>query len=164
VVTRLLFAFCECFLVRPQIFACNHLMAFGVLQAARELNLRCPEDLSIAGFDSLEFTKFTEPSLTSVYQPGYQLGVTTGRLLLQRVAGTPVPKKVNLPTELEKRDSVGPRPMTPVRMAPHDLQLRAYATAANSTGLAIAFSQLLFRLTTVKCQRNFFLMRLKAFI
>ena len=75
-------------LPRPTaIFACNDLMAFGVLQAARELGLRCPEDLSIAGFDSLEFTKFTDPSLTSVYQPGYQLGATAARLLLQRVDG-----------------------------------------------------------------------------
>jgi LacI family transcriptional regulator len=97
-------------LPRPTaIFACNDLMAFGVLQAARELNLRCPEDLSIAGFDSLEFTKFTDPSLTSVYQPGYQLGATAGRLLLQRVDGMlSAPKKVLLPTELKKRNSVGP--------------------------------------------------------
>jgi DNA-binding LacI/PurR family transcriptional regulator len=97
-------------LPRPTaIFACNDLMAFGVLQAARELNLRCPEDLSIAGFDSLEFTKFTDPSLTSVYQPGYQLGATAGRLLLQRVDGMrSAPKKVLLPTELNKRNSVGP--------------------------------------------------------
>ncbi|MGA2203960.1 MAG: LacI family DNA-binding transcriptional regulator [Terriglobales bacterium] len=97
-------------LPRPTaIFACNDLMAFGVLQAARELSLRCPEDLSIAGFDSLEFTKFTDPSLTSVYQPGYQLGATAARLLLQRVDGMRfAAKKVLLPTELQKRNSVGP--------------------------------------------------------
>jgi DNA-binding LacI/PurR family transcriptional regulator len=97
-------------LPRPTaIFACNDLMAFGVLQAARELGLRCPEDLSIAGFDSLEFTNFTDPSLTSVYQPGYQLGATAARLLLQRVDGLrSAPKKVLLPTELKQRNSVGP--------------------------------------------------------
>jgi DNA-binding LacI/PurR family transcriptional regulator len=97
-------------LPRPTaIFACNDLMAFGVLQAARELGLRCPEDISIAGFDSLEFTKFTDPSLTSVYQPGYQLGATAARLLLERVDGLrSAPKKVVLPTDLKKRNSVGP--------------------------------------------------------
>jgi DNA-binding LacI/PurR family transcriptional regulator len=101
-------------LPRPTaIFACNDLMAFGVLQAARELNLQCPRDLSIAGFDSLEFTKFTDPSLTSVYQPGYQLGATAGRLLLQRVDGMrSATKKVLLPTELMKRHSVGGPPST----------------------------------------------------
>ncbi len=97
-------------LPRPTaIFACNDLMAFGVLQAARELRLRVPEDLSIAGFDSLEFTNFTDPSLTSVYQPGYQLGATAARLLLQRVDGMrSAPKRVLLPTELNKRNSVAP--------------------------------------------------------
>jgi DNA-binding LacI/PurR family transcriptional regulator len=73
--------------------------------------LRCPEDVSIAGFDSLEFTNFTDPSLTSVYQPGYQLGATAARLLLQRVDGMrSAAKKVSLPTELRKRNSVGPPP------------------------------------------------------
>ena len=98
--------------MRPRptaIFACNDLMAFGVLQAARELGLRCPEDLSIAGFDSLEFTNFTDPSLTSVYQPGYQLGATAARMLMQRIDGLrSAPTKVLLPTELKKRNSVGP--------------------------------------------------------
>lgn len=97
-------------LPRPTaIFACNDLMAFGVLQAARELGLRCPEDLSIAGFDSLEFTKFTDPSLTTVYQPGYQLGATAARLLMQRIDGLrSAAKKVILPTEFKQRNSVGP--------------------------------------------------------
>ncbi len=99
-------------LPRPTaIFACNDLMAFGVLQAARELGLRCPEDLSIAGFDSLEFTRFTDPALTSVYQPGYQLGATAARLLMQRVDGLrSAAKKVILPTEFRERSSVGPAP------------------------------------------------------
>jgi len=97
-------------LPRPTaIFASNDLMAFGALQATRELGLRCPEDVSIAGFDSLEFSSLTDPSLTSVYQPGYQLGATAARLLLQRVDGMQfAPKKLLLPTELKKRNSVGP--------------------------------------------------------
>jgi len=81
---------------------------FGVLQAARELKLRCPEDLSIAGFDSLEFTKLTDPSLTSVLPTRISVGPTAARLLLQRATGCgPRPKKVLLPTELKKRNSVG---------------------------------------------------------
>jgi len=97
-------------LPRPTaIFACNDLMAFGALQAARELGLRCPEDVSIAGFDSLEFTNLTDPSLTSVYQPGYQVGATAARLLLERIDGLrSAPRKVLLPTELKRRNSVAP--------------------------------------------------------
>src|SRR5262249_44742692 len=86
-------------LPRPTaIFACNDLMAFGALQAARDIGLRCPEDVSIAGFDSLEFTKLTDPPITSVYQPGYQVGATAARLLLQRIDGLrSAPKKILLP-------------------------------------------------------------------
>src|ERR1700726_4891266 len=53
-------------LPRPTaIFACNDLMALGVLLAARELGLRCPEDISIVGFDNLDFAEFTAPPLTT---------------------------------------------------------------------------------------------------
>ena len=105
-------------LPRPTaIFACNDLIAFGVLQAARELGLRCPEDISIAGFDGLDFTKFTDPSLTSVYQPGYEVGATAARLLLQRVDGMrSAYKKVLLPTELDQRNSIGPPPQVGIKV------------------------------------------------
>jgi DNA-binding LacI/PurR family transcriptional regulator len=116
-------------LPRPTaIFAGNDLIAFGVLQAARELGLRCPADVSIAGFDSLEFTKFTDPSLTSVYQPGYQLGATAARVLLQRIDGMKsAPKKILLETELNRRNSVGPPPPagTP-KSDERKLQVRAH--------------------------------------
>jgi DNA-binding LacI/PurR family transcriptional regulator len=97
-------------LPRPTaIFACNDLMALGVLLAAREFGLRCPEDISIVGFDNLDFAEFTAPALTTVCQPGYQLGTTAARLLLERIAGLKQPsKKVVLPTELKIRQSVAP--------------------------------------------------------
>jgi len=95
-------------LPRPTaIFACNDLMALGVLLAARELGLDCPEELSIVGFDNLDFAEFTAPALTTVHQSGYQLGTTAARLLLERIDGlTQPPKKVVLPTELRIRNSV----------------------------------------------------------
>jgi LacI family transcriptional regulator len=97
-------------LPRPTaIFACNDLMALGVLLAARELGLRCPEDISIVGFDNLDFAEFTAPALTTVHQPGYQLGTAAARLLLERIAGSKqAAKRVLLPSELKIRNSVGP--------------------------------------------------------
>jgi DNA-binding LacI/PurR family transcriptional regulator len=95
-------------LPRPTaIFACNDMMALGVLLAVRELNLRCPQEVSIVGFDNLDFSEFTDPALTSVHQPGYQLGTSAARLLLERIDGlTQPPKKVVLQTELKIRNSV----------------------------------------------------------
>ena len=99
-------------LPRPTaIFAGNDLMALGVLLAARELNLRCPQDLSIVGFDSFEFDEFTEPTLTSVYQPGYQMGAAAANLLMERIHGsTARAKSLVLPSELKCRASSGPAP------------------------------------------------------
>jgi LacI family transcriptional regulator len=97
-------------LPRPTaIFACNDLMALGVIHAAHELRLRCPEDLSLVGFDNLEFCEYTSPALTSVYQPGYQLGATAAGLLLDRIKGLQeAPKRILLETELKIRSSVLP--------------------------------------------------------
>jgi DNA-binding LacI/PurR family transcriptional regulator len=97
-------------LPRPTgIFACNDLMALGVFLAARELGLRCPEDISIVGFDNLDFAEFTAPALTTVHQPGYQLGTAAARLLIERIHGSKQPaKRVVLPSELKIRNSVAP--------------------------------------------------------
>jgi DNA-binding LacI/PurR family transcriptional regulator len=99
-------------LPRPTaIFATNDMIAIGVLVAIREMGLRCPEDVSVVGFDNLGFAETTSPALTSVHQPGYQLGTTAARLLLDRVAGDTGPAKhCLLQTELKIRSSVAALP------------------------------------------------------
>lgn len=100
-------------LPRPTaIFACNDLMALGVLHAAHDLGLHCPEDISLFGFDNLEFGEYTSPALSSVFQPGYQLGSTAASLLLDRVNGVHhKPKRIVLQTELKVRNSVAALPL-----------------------------------------------------
>jgi DNA-binding LacI/PurR family transcriptional regulator len=102
-------------LPRPTaIFAGNDMIALGVLHAIRELGLRCPEDVSVMGFDDLDFDEFTSPSLSSVFQPGYQLGATAAHMLFERMrgnAGAPIHNV--LQTQLKVRGSVGPPPRKP---------------------------------------------------
>jgi DNA-binding LacI/PurR family transcriptional regulator len=95
-------------LPRPTaIFACNDLMALGVLHAVHELGLRCPEDVSLVGFDNLEFCEYSSPALSSVYQPGYQVGAVAAGLLVERIKGREdAPKRIVLETELKIRNSV----------------------------------------------------------
>jgi DNA-binding LacI/PurR family transcriptional regulator len=97
-------------LPRPTaIFAGNDMIALGVLHAIRELGLRCPEDVSVMGFDDLDFDEFTSPSLSSVFQPGYQLGATAAHMLLDRMRGNQGPPVHSvLQTQLKIRGSVGP--------------------------------------------------------
>lgn len=97
-------------LPRPTaIFAGNDMIALGVIQAIRELGLNCPGDVSVIGFDDLDFAELTSPSLSSVSQSGYQLGATAARILLDRMTGDESqPKQLVLETQLKIRESVAP--------------------------------------------------------
>jgi len=91
------------------IFAGNDLIAFGVLQAIREAGLRCPEDISLIGFDDMEPAAMLNPELSSVSQPGYQLGTTAASILIDRVDGDLSPaKQIVLQTAVQLRHSVVP--------------------------------------------------------
>jgi LacI family transcriptional regulator, galactose operon repressor len=95
---------------RPSaIFAFNDNAAVGVLQVARELGLRVPEDLSVVGFDDSEQAAIVTPALTTVRQPLAEMGRMAVSLLLrllenQRVEGL----KVELATRLVVRASTAP--------------------------------------------------------
>lgn len=111
-------------LLRPQprptaIFAGNDLMAMGVLMALRELGLRCPEDVSIAGFDNIDMADLLHPPLTSVQQPVYRLGAAAAELLIERIGGgrSGGPQKTLLETELVRRASVARLAPEPKRQA-----------------------------------------------
>lgn len=94
------------------IFASSDLLASGALEAMRKMNLRCPEDISIIGFDDLSFATLLAPALTTIYQPGYDMGAMACSLLLGRVRGTRVkPEQRVFKTELRVRDSVRTTPV-----------------------------------------------------
>ncbi len=104
------------------IFAGNDMIALGVLLAVREAGLRCPEEVSIMGFDDLDLGETTNPSLSSVSQSGYQLGTTAARLLLDRREGDASPAKhIVLETMLHLRDSVAP----PQKVTPDNLSVKS---------------------------------------
>jgi LacI family transcriptional regulator len=89
------------------IFAANDMIAIGALLAIREAGLRCPEDISLMGFDDLDLAETTNPSLSSVSQSGYQLGTTAARILLDRLKGDKGPAKhIVLETALKLRNSI----------------------------------------------------------
>lgn len=89
------------------IFACNDLIALGALMAVRDAGLRCPEDVSIIGFDGLDLTEVTTPQLSSVYQSPYEMGAEAARLVLARLKEPESPtRRIVLKTELRMRGSV----------------------------------------------------------
>lgn len=91
------------------VFAGNDLQALGLYEAARELGLRIPEDLSVVGFDDLPVARWVGPPLTTVRQPLTEMAEAAARLVLELGRGdeAPVATRVELATSLVVRASTG---------------------------------------------------------
>ena len=94
---------------RPDgVYVANYLMTVGVLKAAEEMGLRCPEDFGLVSFDDYPWLGIFHPRLTTVELPKYQLGYEAAELLLDRISGKGGPSVVRkLSTELRVRESCG---------------------------------------------------------
>lgn len=64
------------------VFACNDLMALGVMNACKKLGYDIPKDVSIIGFDNTAISSLLEPKLTTVDQNMYSLGENAAKMLL----------------------------------------------------------------------------------
>jgi DNA-binding LacI/PurR family transcriptional regulator len=97
---------------RPSaIFAGNDLQALGVYQAAREMRLHIPEDVSVVGFDDLPVASWVGPPLTTVRQPLIRMAMAAVRLVLRMADGEqPAEPRVELATELIIRESTAAPP------------------------------------------------------
>ncbi|MDZ5710754.1 LacI family DNA-binding transcriptional regulator [Jeotgalibacillus haloalkalitolerans] len=88
------------------IFAGNDVMAIGALKAAAKLGISVPKELSVMGFDGVEWGTAVTPELTTMQQPIYQIGQKAAEMLLKRLE-TPglSPEHVRLNAELTVRQS-----------------------------------------------------------
>ncbi|WP_225421196.1 LacI family DNA-binding transcriptional regulator [Sphingomonas parva] len=92
------------------IFASNDDMAAGVIQAARELGLDVPRQLSVAGFDDSQIASIVWPALTTIRQPTYDMAFAAAGLLIDLVRGRQVPAVTRLDHQLVLRNSTGEAP------------------------------------------------------
>ncbi|MCC2309516.1 LacI family DNA-binding transcriptional regulator [Cellulomonas chengniuliangii] len=84
-------------------------IAVGVLEAARQLGVAVPAQLSVVGFDDTPQAMWTTPRLTSVHQPLAGMGRMAVETVLAMAAGVePASRHVELATSLTVRDSTGP--------------------------------------------------------
>ncbi len=92
------------------IFACNDMMAFGVIRELSERNIRVPQDISVIGFDGIDLGQMINPQLTTIKQPDYEMGKLACKMLLDKMNGADVPAyDIILQPELLERGSVEPR-------------------------------------------------------
>jgi LacI family transcriptional regulator len=93
------------------IFAANDLMAFGVIEAAAELGLDIPGDLSLVGFDDNRVAALHGLQLTTIRQPGYDMGRLAAEILLEKIRAHDKerkPKEFILPCDLVVRRTTAP--------------------------------------------------------
>ncbi|WP_404819540.1 LacI family DNA-binding transcriptional regulator [Streptomyces marincola] len=100
-------------LTRPDrptaVFTANDLQALGVYQAAREIGLSVPEDVSVVGFDDLPVVAWVDPPLTTVHQPLTEMAVAATELALALGRGEKAPQLgLEIATTLVVRDSTAP--------------------------------------------------------
>jgi len=93
------------------VFACNDQMALGLMQAARNLGKRIPEDLAVVGFDDIPESAFYYPPLTTIRQGLYELGQAAVKTFMklrqseQRDEPLPIAQTVWLQPQLVVRES-----------------------------------------------------------
>jgi LacI family transcriptional regulator, repressor for deo operon, udp, cdd, tsx, nupC, and nupG len=90
------------------VFSSNDEMAIGLIRALVSAGIRVPQDISVAGFDDIEFAAMVDPALTTVHQPRREHGRTGAEILIRLLTGETVPGQIRLPTEIRVRGSTGP--------------------------------------------------------
>jgi LacI family transcriptional regulator len=102
----------ELLAARPDVTAIvagNDLLAIGCLDALREAGLACPDDMSVVGYNDMDWVDRLWPPLTTVHVPHYELGVEAADLLLKQLGGDRSgPAQTVLPTHLVVRASTAP--------------------------------------------------------
>ena len=89
------------------ILALSDRLAFGIIEAATEMGLSVPRDLSVVGFDDVPEAAHSMPPLTTLRQPHVEKGLQAGRKLVAqlREEEDPGARSLLLPTHLVVRDS-----------------------------------------------------------
>ena len=91
------------------IFCISDTLALGAITAAKEMGINVPEDLTVIGFDDVEYTTMFHPYITTVVQPCYELGKSSMELLFAHIAhGADIPHQQFLEHKFAIRESSCP--------------------------------------------------------
>jgi len=99
--------------VRPTaLISSNNKMLLGLMRAIAEMDLACPGEISVVGFDDNVWTENFTPKLTTIAQPTYEMGKRAMELLLSRMNAGPeetaAVEPIRLTAELRVRESTMP--------------------------------------------------------
>jgi LacI family transcriptional regulator len=98
---------------RPSaIFCANDLLAFGVIRVLIANKVKVPEQISVLGYDNIDFAASAGIPLSSIAQPAYQMGVTAANLLLDECEADDDHRhqQIRFQPQLVERSSTGAAP------------------------------------------------------
>ena len=87
------------------IFASSDLIAAQVIQVCNELNIRIPQDIKLVGFDDVEISKLTTPTITTIHQPIKEMSKLAVELIDTKYTNVEIDKQIIVPVELVVRNS-----------------------------------------------------------
>ena len=89
--------------------AANDLIALGCYDVFAERGVRCPEEVSVVGFNDMPFAARFQPPLTTIHIPHYEIGKAAGELMLERLQDADAePREIRLEPSLVVRGSTAP--------------------------------------------------------
>lgn len=87
-------------------FASSDVYAAAAIKAAKRVHLSVPGDIAVVGFDNIEISSMCTPSITTINQPRYQMGLLSCDMLSERINDKKIPiRNMYLETELIVRES-----------------------------------------------------------
>lgn len=91
------------------VFSTNTMVTLEVIGAIKDMNLNIPEQIAIVSYDETIWSKYIDPPLTTIRQPGYQMGQRAAQNLIDlfQTKNKPLPSMVVLDPELIVRISCG---------------------------------------------------------
>ncbi len=85
----------------------SDLMAMAVLRALYDINIRVPDQIAVMGISNIEMSKYSNPPLSTISIPTYDLGILALDTLKQRIEGYDMlPRTISLPIKVVQRASV----------------------------------------------------------
>jgi len=94
--------------IKPDVIvAANDYMAVGAINELNRRKIKVPQDIAVTGFDNIDLSKYINPSLTTVNQPLYDIGIKSVKLILDQINKKKTDKEYILKTNLIIRESCG---------------------------------------------------------
>ncbi len=95
--------------IRPDaIFCCNDTTALSTIIHLKQNNIKVPDEIAIVGYSNEPFSEVVTPSISTIKQPGFEIGKKAAELIIAQIKGKKKPdnfETITMPTELIVRNS-----------------------------------------------------------